>query len=142
MTGEIKVKLSTSGRGGSTITNEFYAYTNAKENRRILLKVTAQIKPILINQPDRVHLWGTAGSEIKEKVKITPEKGYEFKILDIVAANGKEIEFKIEENKNKSYTLTIINKKKDKGTYSDILFLKTDSKLKPAIRINIFGNIK
>lgn len=142
MTGEIKVKISTSGRGGQEVEQEFYAYTNDNENRRVILKVKAIIKSVVSITPDRVHLWGNEGQKIKETVKIVPEKGYEFTIIDIVAANGKEIDYSIEKNKNNSYTLTILNKKVNKGTYSDILFLKTDSKFKPAIRINIFGNIK
>jgi hypothetical protein len=142
MTGEIKVKISTSGRGGHEVEEEFYAYTNDNENRKVTLKVKAKIQSVVSITPDRVHLWGNSGQKIKETVKIIPEKGYEFKIIDIVAANGKEIDYSIEKNKNNSYTLTILNKKANKGTYSDILFLKTDSKFKPAIRINIFGNIK
>ncbi|MDY0361733.1 MAG: hypothetical protein RBR08_09785 [Desulforegulaceae bacterium] len=142
MTGEIKVKISTSGRGGQEVEQEFYAYTNDPKNRKVNLKVNANVESIVSIKPDRVHLWGNSGDKISETIKITPEKGYEFKILDIIAANGKEIEYKLEQNQNKSYSITVLNKKKDKGTYSDILFLKTDSKFKPALRINIFGNIK
>lgn len=142
MTGEIKVKVPTSGRGGKTVTEEFFAYTNDDQNKRVLLKVIAQIKSVVSIQPEKVHLWGNAGEEITETIIITPQKNYEFKIIDIVAANGKEIEYKVEKLEDNSYRLFVANKKNEKGTYSDILFLKTDSKLKPALRINIFGNIK
>jgi hypothetical protein len=142
MTGEIKVKIPTSGKGGQTANEKFFVYTNIPDNKKITLKVIAKIESIVSIEPDRVHLWGNAGEKIQETIIITPKKNYEFKILDIVAANGRDIEYKIEKIKNNSFKLNITNEKTTKGTYSDILFLRTDSKLKPALRINIFGNIK
>jgi|AntRauTorckE6833_2_1112554.scaffolds.fasta_scaffold58590_2 hypothetical protein len=65
-----------------------------------------------------------------------------FNIEDVITANGENIDHKVEKDKNGSYILTVINKKTTPGTYSDIIFLKTDSKIKSTFRINVFGNIK
>ncbi|MDY0132990.1 MAG: hypothetical protein RBR53_10010 [Desulforegulaceae bacterium] len=142
MTGEIQIIIPTSGKGGRTIVEEVYAYTNDNENKKVVLKITAKINSIVSIEPEKAHLWGKVGEEVKETIIITPRQNYEFKILDMIAANGKSIDYKLEKLENNSFSLVISNKKKEKGTYSDILFLKTDSKLKPALRINIFGNIK
>lgn len=39
------------------------------------------------------------------------------------------------------YVLTAENLKKDKGRYYDMITLKTDSKIKPLIKINVYGTI-
>ncbi|MGM0417835.1 MAG: hypothetical protein ACQEQS_03820 [Thermodesulfobacteriota bacterium] len=65
-----------------------------------------------------------------------------FNIKDVITANGENIDHTLEKGENGSYTLTVINKKTTKGTYSDMIFLKTDSKVKSTLRINVFGNIK
>jgi len=37
--------------------------------------------------------------------------------------------------------LTVENLKKVGGRYSDTIYLKTDSKIKPEIKIRVYGNI-
>jgi hypothetical protein len=39
------------------------------------------------------------------------------------------------------YILIVENLKKEKGRYYDMISLKTDSKIKPLIKINVYGHI-
>ena len=39
------------------------------------------------------------------------------------------------------YVLIVENLKKDKGRYYDMISLRTDSKIKPLIKINVYGTI-
>lgn len=54
------------------------------------------------------------------------------------------IRFTLEEAKpprGTGYILTVENLKKEKGRYYDLISLKTDSKIKPLIKINVYGQI-
>ncbi len=54
------------------------------------------------------------------------------------------IRFTLEEAKpprGAGYILTVENLKKEKGRYYDMISLKTDSKIKPLIKINVYGQI-
>ncbi len=77
-------------------------------------------------------------------VKIIPEPKYPFKIEEVRAQKGKEIRFELKPLKDleqAGYELIVENLKKTKGTYSDAIILKTDSKVKPEIKIHVYGDI-
>jgi len=89
-------------------------------------------------------LRGSVGQTIKAQVKITPGTQYPFKIISLMAKDGKYIKFSIADAKKSNaggYVLTVENLKKEIGRYNDVIYLKTDSKLRPAIPIYVFGNI-
>jgi hypothetical protein len=78
-------------------------------------------------------------------VTIIPREKYPFKILDAKAINGKNIRYEFMERpaeEGKGYTLLIENTRKEKGGYHDTIYLKTDSPIKPQIRIRISGYIR
>jgi len=74
-----------------------------------------------------------------------PEKKYPFKILGVKAQKGKDINYKIEKiitpSKVLEYLLTVTNLKNEKGRFFDIIYLETDSKIRPEIKISVYGNI-
>ena len=77
-------------------------------------------------------------------VTIIPEAKYPFKIEEVRAQKGKDIRFELkpsEDQKQPGYQLIIENLKKTKGRYSDAIFLKTDSKIKPELKIQVYGDI-
>lgn len=77
-------------------------------------------------------------------VKIVPEEKYPFKIVEAKAKNGRFIKYKMEEVislKGTAYVLTVENLKKEKGRYYDAIYLKTTSKIRPEIKISVYGNI-
>ena len=75
---------------------------------------------------------------------IIPEEKYPFKIVEAVANIGENINYKLEEikkSKRSEYLLTVKNLKKTKGRYFDVIILKTTSKIRPEIKIKVYGNI-
>ena len=89
-------------------------------------------------------LSGNAGKLIKGRVTIIPKAKYPFKILSSRARQGKYIKFNLTKDKRSNamgYVLTVENLKKENGRYADVIFLKTNNKLRPEIQIHIVGNI-
>ena len=87
---------------------------------------------------------GPADAPIKATATIIPESKFSFQIIEAKAKFGKDIHFNLQEVKKTrpiKYLLTIENKKKEAGRYYDVVYLKTDSKLKPQINVNVFGRI-
>jgi hypothetical protein len=108
------------------------------------LTIVGNIQNFVTIVPKRVVLRGVAGNQIKAVVKIIPEDKYPFKIEDVKASNTKNIRFNLEKarrSKKMEYVLTVENLKKDKGRYFSTIKLKTDSKIRPEIKINVLGNI-
>jgi hypothetical protein len=94
--------------------------------------------------PSRVRMTGQAGQEIKSKVTIVPLADYPFKVLDIQTAKKDNIRVEMEtvqQAQGSQYVLTVVNMKEEKGRYSDNIILKTDSPLKPELKIHVYGNI-
>ncbi len=80
-------------------------------------------------------------------VKIIPEEKYPFKMVGDRTVHNKNFRYKLEEVKRSTktekteYVLTVANLKKEKGRYFETIRLKTDSKIRPEIRIRVYGNI-
>jgi hypothetical protein len=89
-------------------------------------------------------LSGLAGVPISETVTIIPREKYPFKILETRAQKGKNIRYRLIEEKNSEdtiYLLTVENLKKEKGNYYDRIELITDSRHRKRIMINVYGRI-
>ena len=94
--------------------------------------------------PKRVVLRGIAGQPIQGRVTIVPKEKYPFKITAAMARFGNKIHFKYEEIQNsdpKGYLLTIENLQTHKGRYADTIILKTDSRIRPEITVQVLGDI-
>jgi hypothetical protein len=78
-------------------------------------------------------------------VTIVPEEKYPFEVLETKAKAGKNINYKLTESIDKKgheqYVLTVENVKKEKGRYYDAIHIKTNSKIKPEIKILVYGII-
>jgi hypothetical protein len=108
------------------------------------LTVAGNIERFVTLVPKRVSLRGYEGKPMVSTVKIIPEEKYPFKIVGSEALFGNNIRFKIEETKTSKrteYVLTVENLKKDKGRYYDTISLKTDSKIRPLIKVRVNGYI-
>jgi len=95
-------------------------------------------------EPKEIILYGMKEESIKATVSITPKKENPFRILEAKAKNGRYIKCKIKESnigEELFYTLTVENLKKEKGDYTDVIMLKTDSKVKPELGIKVLGSI-
>ncbi len=119
-------------------------YTNDRKNRKITLTISGNVERFANIIPNRVILTGLSGQNVHASVSISPENKHPFKITDVTARDGKHIKYTLSEIKGAngtSYKLTLENMRKEKGRYHDTLYLKTDSKIKPKISINVYGNI-
>ncbi len=118
--------------------------TNAPDQPVLHLIVSGNVENFVTIVPKRATLRGFPGDKIISTVKIIPEKKYPFRISDVTAINGKYIRYTLEKNKsseNMEYVLTVENLKNDKGRYFDTIKLTTDSKIRPEIKIYVYGYI-
>ena len=117
-------------------------YTNDKNRPRQDLVISGMVEKFATIRPQHVSLRGVAGDPIKGQVSIIPEKKYPFKILDARAQDGKNINFQLDEVKNskgQAYELTVENLQVKTGRYYDTIILKTDSKVRPELKVRVYG---
>lgn len=118
--------------------------TNDRMRSRTILSMKGHVKIFANIYPSYVRLIGPGDIEVKKTLTITKLKQNPFNITRMQAKNGKNIRFSIEPFKNadaSGYRLDIVNTRTEKGRYSDLLMLYTDSKVKPVIKISVYGNI-
>ena len=120
--------------------------TDHKVHKEILIPVVGNITAPKIADitPRHIALNGRVGTPIKGMSVIVPRDGYSFSITEVKPHNGAYIKWDLKESLEsgkKTYVLTVTNVKADKGRYYDALFLKTDSKDMPEIRISVSGSI-
>jgi len=118
--------------------------TNDKNQPAFTLTVTGFVESFVEIMPRSVVLKGSEGKPITSRVFITTKDKYPFNLVEIKAKHGKFIKFRIEEETHsplKRYVLTIENVKTDKGRYADVIYLKTDSNIKPVMSIPVVGII-
>lgn len=120
-------------------------YTNDKKHPVLSLTISGMVERFAMIRPERVILRGAAGRPIRRSVKIITEEKYPFRIVSAKAKDGTNIRFELaemEDSDRSGYILNIENLKSGKGRYYDTIALTTDSKVKPVIRIGVYGLIK
>ena len=120
-------------------------YTNDKSRPRQDLVISGPVEKFATIRPQHVSLRGYAGDSIKGMVTIIPEKKYPFKILDARAQNGKNINIQLGEVKKSSgraYELKVENLRQKTGRYYDTISLKTDSKVRPELKVRVYGYLR
>ena len=115
-------------------------FTTDKIQKEITIPIWGEIKALEIAsiKPRRLMLRGSAREPVKGSVNIVPKDKYPFSITQVKPRDGKNIKCdlkEVEESGKKIYVLTVENLKKEKGSYNDMISLKTDSKDQPEIRI-------
>jgi hypothetical protein len=136
--------VDTNGFGGSRLNKNAVVYTDDPAKPRLTLIISGPVGAFATIVPKRVVLRGNAGQPIKGMVTIVPKEKYPFKITAAMARYGNKIHFKYEEIQNsypKGYMLTVENLLTHKGRYADTIILKTDSRIRPEITIQVIGNI-
>ena len=118
--------------------------TNDKENEAAKLGISGKIEKFAKALPLQVKLLGSLGKPIVAEVKIIPQEKYPFSITEAKALDGENILCSFDEIADpleKGYVLRIENTKKEKGRYRDTIVLKTTSKIKPELKIRVYGRI-
>ena len=120
-------------------------YTNDKNLPRQDLVISGSVERFVTIRPQHVSLRGIAGDPIKGLVKIIPEKKYPFKILDVRAKDGKNINFQLDEVKSSNgpaYELKVENLRENTGRFYDTIILQTDSTIRPELNVRVYGNLR
>jgi hypothetical protein len=84
------------------------------------------------------------GKEIKVQVRIIPEDKYPFEIVGTDLIRGKYVSCQLREvdaSEGGGYVLSVENLRDRGGRYSDMIILKTTSKIRPELKIKVYGNI-
>lgn len=143
--GKISIKVDTKNNGGKRITKVITVTTNDPNNKVTDLLISGNVEKVLTITPREVKLTGEAGKPITSEIIIKPEKKFPFKITGIKAKRGENFSFSYKKKKLKEggegFVLTITNKKKDKGRFTDSLTIETDSKYRPSLHLHVVGNL-
>ena len=134
----------TKGYGGRQLIKRINVRTNDTQHPNLQLIIKGKVKKFVTIRPRRVRLTGAVGDPVRQTVAIIPEKAYPFRIVETVAKPGKNIKFTLEEKKGEAgpeYQLVIENIRQDAGQYSDTVIIKTDSKERPELKIQVYGRI-
>ena len=105
--------------------------------------MTGKVEKFADISPQFLRMVGMAGQPISSSTTITPEKKYDFKIIEAFAEKGTDIKvtLSLRPEGAPGYIVSVENLKKTIGRYYDTVVLKTDSELKPVIKIKVYGNI-
>ncbi len=120
-------------------------HSNDPRTPKLRLGVSGEVERFVTIKPRHVRLFGDVGDVIKQTVTIIPEKKYPFKILETKARTGQFItyELKTEEGPDGTrYKLVIESTRRQEGRFMDSILLKTDSSIRPELRVNVFGLIR
>mgnify|MGYP001813144862 FL=1 len=138
------MKLGTSGYSGKDVKKTAILHTNDPANPKFTLTISGHVEKFVDLNPKYVRLTGYSGTQITVPVTIVPTAKYPFKIIDVTSRSGTFIKYTLTERKpdeGNGYTLLIENLKTDKGRYSDLLTLTTDSQIQHNITVRVYGNI-
>jgi hypothetical protein len=118
--------------------------TNDPDNPNHKIEVFGNVERFVTIRPRNVLLTGNVGKEIKALVRIIPEDKYPFKIVGTSLIRGKYVGCELREvdaSEGGGYALSVENLRNGGGRYSDLITLKTTSKIRPEIKIKVYGNI-
>ncbi len=102
------------------------------------------IEEFMTMDPKVVRLKGAPGEKVAASIKLIPKEKYPFKILKTRAKSGDYINYAladVDRDNKTEYILNVENTKAEAGNYTDYIYLETDSKVKPQIRIRVYGTI-
>lgn len=136
--------MNTTGYGGRELRKNAIVQTNDSRNPGIKLQISGKVERFATITPNSVRLSGPVGTEMKASVRIVPEPKYPFKVLSVAPKKGDSIRCslrQITEAGRPVYLLNVENLKAVKGRYYDVVLVKTDSKIRPEIKIRIYGNL-
>lgn len=142
--GKISVVFDSKGSGGQDVEHKIRVETDDPKTGNFDLMVSGHVDPIVIIEPEKLILEGEAGKDIEKDINITPDSRHPFKIISAESKKG-NVEASINEvtaSNPVRYMITVKNLRKEKGEYKDILYLKTDSDIRPGISIRVIVNIR
>jgi len=119
-------------------------HTNDPRNAVIELMVSGKVETFADIRPKHLNLNGKAGEPVAAVVEIVPRADRPFKIKNIRAMKGRDIRFSLANKTTPGgtiYELTITSARQDAGRISDVVYLDTDSPIRPTLQVTVFGTI-
>jgi hypothetical protein len=136
--------VNTTGYGGRELRKSAVVDTDDPRNPAITLQITGQVVRFVTVVPHSVQFSGPVGTPMTAVVRILPEPQYPFTVLSIAPQKGDHIRCglrQVTESGRPVYLVNVENLKADKGRYHDVVLVKTDSRIRPEIKISVFGNL-
>lgn len=136
--------MDSTGYGGRELRKSAVVETNDPRNPAITLKISGKVARFATITPNSVQFTGPVGTEMTAVVRIVPEPQYPFAVLSIAPQKGESIRCsfqQVTESGLPVYLVHVENLKTDKGRYYDVVLVKTDSRIRPVIKISIYGNL-
>jgi hypothetical protein len=138
------VEVKTAGYGEREIRESVVVHTNDPRNPVMELLVSGMVEKFADIRPKQVRLTGKVGEPVTAVAEIVPRPDHPFKIKNIRAMKGRHIQFSLA-NKAASgstiYELTITSTRQDAGSISDVIYLDTDSPIRPTLQVTVSGTI-
>jgi hypothetical protein len=140
--GKITIKGDTTGYGGTSFDRDILVSTNDPQKSVFHIYYYGKVEEFAYIEPKVLVLRGAAGQPIQSTVTITPRKEYPFTLIhvDIDDSLKDKVKFS-KDQKDGKYLITVDNIKESPGKYLGKLFMKTDSPLKPEMKMYIKGFI-
>ena len=119
-------------------------HTNDPRNSVMELMVSGMVEKFAEIRPERVRLSGRVGEPVTAVAEIVPRPDYPFKIKNIRVMNGRHIRFSLANKTaagNTIYEITVTSTRQDAGSISDVVYLDTDSPIRPTLQVTVSGMI-
>lgn len=145
--GKVSVQLDTIDYGGNFITKYVEIFSNdpKKPVTTLIIKGTVD-KFIEESEPIFARLKGIAGEHIETEVTITPTKKYPFKIVDLKTQKKDNIKVILKQPHEATggikHILKIENLRTTPGRYYDFIIIKTNSSIRPELKIFVYVEIR
>jgi hypothetical protein len=136
--------VKTAGYGGREIREAVVVHTNDPLNAVIELMVSGMVEIFAEIRPNTLKLNGKIGEPVTAVVEIVPRPEYPFTVKNVRAMNGQNLQFSLA-NKAQAgrpvYELTVTASRQAPGRISDVLYIETDSPIRPKLQVPVFGMI-
>jgi len=119
-------------------------HTNDPRNSVMELMVSGMVEKFAEIRPGSVRLSGRVGELVTAVAEIVPRPDYPFKIKNIRAMNGRHIRFSLAEKTaagSTVYEITVTSTRPDPGRISDVIYVDTDSPIRPNLQVPVHGTI-
>lgn len=122
------------------MTKTALVYCNDPRRQQFALVMLGMVERFAAIEPGFARLFGKTGENIHATIRIVPEEAYPFRIVGPFEKETRNIRYTLS-RLDKGYLLTVKNIRQEKGRYYERIVLKTDSTVKPEIKISVYGNL-
>ena len=108
------------------------------------LMVSGMVEKFAEIRPGSVRLSGRVDEPVTAVAEIVPRSDHPFKIKNIRAMNGRHIRFSLADKTAAGrtiYEITVTSTRPDPGGISDVIYVDTDSPIRPTLQVTVSGTI-